>query len=91
MSQPIRRENDDVIETKMRFDDIIKGIKGPVIVFFLIPSLAVEEVTSTGKDPRHMASANRHITLFLHRQCSDRIYELLDYSHEDHNEMLVDR
>ena len=87
MSQPIRRENDDVIETKTRLDDVIRGIKGLVTVFFLIPSPTVEEATPTAKNPHHMASANRHITLFLHRQCSDGTYELPDYSHEDHNEM----
>ena len=27
MSQPIRRENGDVMETKTRLDDIIRGIK----------------------------------------------------------------
>ena len=71
MSQPIRRENDDVIETKTRLDDIIKGIKGLVTVFFLIPSPAVEEATSPGKNPRHIASANKHVTLFSHRRHSD--------------------
>ena len=87
MSQPIRRENDDVIVMKMRLDDITKGIKGLVTVFFLIPLPAVEEATSLGKNPHHMASANKHITLFSHRQCSDGTYELPDYSHEDRNEM----
>ena len=86
MSQPIRRENDDVIEMKMRIDDI-KGIKGLVTVFFLIPSPAVEEATSPGKNPRHMVSANKHVTLFSHRRRSDGTYKLPDYSHEDHNEM----
>ena len=51
MSQPIRRENDDVIEMKMRLDDVIMGIKGLVTMFCLIPSPAVEEATSTGKNP----------------------------------------
>ena len=87
MSQPIRRENDDVIETKMRLDDIIKGIKGLVTISFLIPSPAVEEGTSTGKNPCHMALPNKHVTIFSHRQHSDRTYELPDYSHEDYNEM----
>ena len=87
MSQPIRRENDDVIETKMRLDDVIKGIKGLVTMFCLIPSPAVEEPTSTGKNPCHMALANKHVTIFSHRRCSDGAYELPDYSHEDHNEM----
>ena len=87
MSQPIRRENDDVIETKMRLDDVIRGIKGLVTVFFLIPSPAVKEATSPGKNPHYMALANRHVNLFLHRQHSDGTYELLDYSHEDHNKM----
>ena len=87
MSQPIRRENDDVIETKMRLDDIIKGIKGAVTVSFLIPSPTVKEATSLGKNPCHMALANRHITLFSHRQCLDGTYELPDYNHEDHNKM----
>ena len=87
MSQPIRRENNDVIETKMRLDDVIKGIKGLVTMFFLILSPAVKEATSTGKNPRHMASANKHVTVLLHRGCSDGTYELPDYSHEDHNEM----
>ena len=59
MSQPIRRENNDVMETIMRLDDIIKGIKGLVTVFFLISSPAVKEATSTGKNPHHMASANK--------------------------------
>ena len=86
MSQPIRRENDDVIVTKTRLDDIIKGIKGLVTMFFLIPSPAVKEATSLGKNPHH-ASANKHITLFLHRRCSDGTYKLPDYSHEDHNKV----
>ena len=55
MSQPIRRENNDVIEMKMRLDDIIKGIKGLVTMFFLIPSPAVKEGASTGNNPHHMA------------------------------------
>ena len=63
--QPIRRENDDVIEMKTRLDDVIKGIKGLVTVFFLIPSPAVKKATSLGKNPCHMASANRHVTLFF--------------------------
>ena len=46
VSQPIRRENDDVIVMKTRLDDIIKGIKGLVTMFFLIPLPAVEEATS---------------------------------------------
>ena len=87
MSQPIRRENDDVIETKMRLDDVIKGIKGTVTMSFLIPSPTVEEATSLGKNPRHMASANRNFTLFSHRWCSDGTYDLPDYNHEDHNKM----
>ena len=87
MSQPIRRENDVIIVMKMRLDDIIKGIKGLVTMFFLIPSPAVEKATSLGKNPCHMALANRHITLFLHRQHSDGTYELPDYSHEDHNKI----
>ena len=87
MNQPIRRENDDVIEMKMRLDDIIKGIKGLVTISFLIPSPAVKEGTSTGKNPRHMALPNKHVTIFSHRWCSDRTYELPDYSHEDYNEM----
>ena len=64
VSQPIRRENDDVIVTKTRLDDVIKGIKGLVTMFFLIPSPAVKEATSLGKNPHHMASANRHVTVF---------------------------
>ena len=87
MSQPIRRESDDVIEMKTRLDDVIKGIKGLVTVFFLIPSPAVEEATSPRKNPHHMVLANKHITLFSHRRCSDGTYELPDYSHEDHNKM----
>ena len=87
MSQPIRRENNDVIEMKMRLDDVIKGIKGLVTVFFLIPLPAVKEATSLGKNPHHMASANKHVTLFTHRWHSDGTYELPYYSHEDHNEM----
>ena len=71
MSQSIRRENDDVIEMKMRLDDIIKGMKGLVTVFFLIPSPAVEEATSPRKNPHHMVSANKHVTLFSHRRHSD--------------------
>ena len=87
MSQPIRRENDDIIVMKMRLDDIIKGIKGLVTMFFIIPSTAVKEATSLGKNQHHMALVNRHITLFLHRRHSDGTYELPDYSHEDHNKM----
>ena len=87
MSQPIRRENDDVIVMKTRLDDVIKGIKGLVTVLILLPSPAVKEATSLGKNPCHMASANRHITLFSHRRHLDGTYELPDYSHKDHNEM----
>ena len=87
MSQPIRRENDDVIVRKMRLDDVIKGIKGLVTVFSLIPLPAVEEAPSLGKNPHHMVSANGHVTLFLHRRHSDGTYKLPDYSHEDHNKM----
>ena len=87
MSQPIRRENNDVIVTKMRLDDVIKGIKGLVTVLFLIPSPAVEDATSLGKTPCHMASANKHVTLFSHRCRSDSTYELPDYSDEEYNKM----
>ena len=87
MGQPIRRENDDVIVRKMGLDDIIKGIKGLVTMLFLIPLPAVKEATSLGKNPRHMASANKHVTLFLHRHRADSTYELPDYSHEEHNKM----
>ena len=45
MSQPIRRENGDVMETKMRLDDIIRGIK-VLDAVFLIPSPAVKEATT---------------------------------------------
>ena len=75
------------METKMRLDDIIKGIKGLVTVFFLSPSPVVEEATPSGKNSCHMALANKHVTVFSHRFCSDGTYELPDYSHEDHNEM----
>ena len=75
------------METKTRLDDVIKGIKRLVTVFLLIPSPAVKEATSLGKNPHHMALANGHITLFSHRQRSDGTYELSNYSHEDHNEM----
>ena len=85
MSQPIRREHDDVIVTKKRLDDVIKGVKGLVTVFFLIPLPAVKEATSLGKNPCLMTLANRHITLFSHRWHLDGTYELLDYSHEDNN------
>ena len=47
MNQPIRRENDDVMETKKRPNDVIKGIKGLVTVLILIPLPALEEATST--------------------------------------------
>ena len=56
-------------------------------MFFLIPLPAVKEATSTGKNPCHMASANKHVTVFSHRRHSDGTYKLPDYSHEDHNEM----
>ena len=46
MSQPIRRENGDVMEMKMRLDDVIRGIKVLDTVIFLIPSPAVKEVTT---------------------------------------------
>ena len=46
MSQPIRRENGDVMEMKMRLDDVIRGIKALDAVIFLIPSPAVEEATT---------------------------------------------
>ena len=46
MSQPIRRENVDVMETKMRLDDVIRGIKALDTVIFLIPLPAVEEATT---------------------------------------------
>ena len=71
----------------MRLDDVIEGIKGLATMFFLIPSPAVKEATPSGKNSHHMASANKHVTVFLHRRCSDGTYELPDYSHEDHNEM----
>ena len=66
-SEPARRENDDVIEMKTRLDDVIKGIKGLVTMSFLIPSPTVKEATCLGRNPRHMVSANRQITLFSHR------------------------
>ena len=78
MSQPIRRENNDVIEMKTRLDDINKGIKGLVTMFFLIPSPAAKEATSTGKNPRYMASTNKHVTVFSHRWRLDGTYELPD-------------
>ena len=71
----------------MRLDDVIKGIKGLVTMLTLIPSPAAEEATSPEKNPCHMASANRHVILFLKRCCSDVNYELPDYSHEDNNKM----
>ena len=46
MSQPIGRENGDVMETKMRLDDVIRGIKVLDTVIFLIPSPAVKEATT---------------------------------------------
>ena len=46
MSQPIRRENGDVMEMKMRLNDVIRGIKVLDTVIFLIPSPAVKEATS---------------------------------------------
>ena len=46
MSQPIRRKNGDVMEMKMRLDDIIRGIKALDTVIFLIPLPAVEEATT---------------------------------------------
>ena len=75
------------MEMKMRLDDVIKGIKRLVTVFLLIPSPAVEEATSLGNNPHHMALANGHVTQFSQRKCSDGTYELPNYSHEDHNEM----
>ena len=66
MSQPIREENDDVMVTKTRLDDIIKGIKALVTVSFLISLQTVEEATSPVRNPHHMASANKHLTLFSH-------------------------
>ena len=46
MNQPIRRENGDVMEMKMRLDDVIRSIKVLDAVIFLIPSPAVEEATT---------------------------------------------
>ena len=46
MSQPIRRENGDVMEMKTRLDDVIRGIKALDAVIFLIPSPAVKEATT---------------------------------------------
>ena len=46
MSQPIRGENGDVMETKRRLDDMIRGIKVLDAVIFLIPLPAVEEATT---------------------------------------------
>ena len=66
MSQPIREENDDVMVTKMRLDDVIRGIKALVTMLFLIPSQVVEEAISPARNPHHMASANKHVTLFSH-------------------------
>ena len=45
MSQPIRRENGDVMETKMRLD-VIRGIKVLDAVIFPIPLPAVKEATT---------------------------------------------
>ena len=72
---------------KMRLDDIINGIKGFVTMLFLIPSLPVEQATCLTRNPHHMASANKHITLFSHRYRSDSTYELPDYSNKEYNEM----
>ena len=66
MSQPIRKENDDVMVTKMRLDDIIKGIKVLVTMLNLIPSPAVEEPTSPARNSCHMASPSKYITLLSH-------------------------
>ena len=46
MSQPIRRKNGDVMETKTRLDDVIRVIKALDAMIFLIPSPAVEEATT---------------------------------------------
>ena len=46
MSQPIRRENGDVMERKTRPDDVIGGIKVLDAVIFLIPLPAVEKATT---------------------------------------------
>ena len=87
MSQPIRRENGDVMEMKMRLDDVIRGIKVLDAVIFLIPSPAVEEATTLTAKPRHMASGGWQDTVFSHHRHPDGTYDLLDYSHESNNEM----
>ena len=87
MSQPIRRENGDVMETKTRLDDIIRGIKVLDTVVFLIPSPAVKEATTKIPKPHHMASGGWQDTVFSHHQCPDGTYELPDYSNECNNEM----
>ena len=66
MSQPIRRENGDVMEMKTRLDDIIRGIKALDTVIFLIPSPPVEEATTETTRPRHMASGGQQDTIFSH-------------------------
>ena len=87
MSQPIRREKDDVMEMKTRLYDIIRGIKALDTVVFLIPLPAVKEATTSTTKPHHMASGGRQDTVFLHHWCPNRTYELPDYSHESNNEM----
>ena len=87
MSQPIREENDDAMVTKMRLDNVIRGIKVLVSVAILIPSPAVEEATSPARNPHHMASPSKYVTSFLHQHYSDGNYELPEYSKEEYNVM----
>ena len=87
VNQPIRRENDDDMETKMRLMTSWRVYKGLLPCFSSFPCQQSRTATSTGKNPCHMALANKHVTIFLHRRRSDGTYKLPDYSHEDHNEM----
>ena len=74
MSQPIRRENDDVMEMKMRLDDVIRDIKALDTVIFLIPLPAVEEATTKTAKPHHMSSGGQQDTIFLHHRHPDGTY-----------------
>ena len=87
MSEPIKRENGDVMEMKTRLDDVIRGIKVLDTVIFLIPSPAVKEATTQTTKPRHMASGGQQDTIFLYHRQPDGTYDLPDYNHESNNEM----
>ena len=87
MSQPIRKQESDVMVTKMRLDDVIKVIKAPVSMTTLILSQAVEEATPPARNLCHRMSSSQYVTLLTHQHHQDGMYEPPDYYHEEKNKM----